>query len=49
MIVLVLILPFVVAYWVYDDAESRGEENAALWAVVAGLASILATPSVGWW
>jgi len=31
-----LIIPFVMAYWVYRDAESRGENNAALWAVVVG-------------
>ena len=46
-IVLVLVVPFVVAYWVYNDAEAHGEENAALWAVVAGLASIVATPIGG--
>ena len=44
---LFLILPFVFAYWVYNDAESRGEENAALWAVVAGLASIVGSPVAG--
>ena len=42
-----LILPFVFAYWVYNDAETRGEENAALWAVVAGLASFLGSPFAG--
>lgn len=31
-----LIVPFVLAYWVYTDAERRGNENAALWAVVVG-------------
>jgi hypothetical protein len=31
-----LIVPFVMAYWVYSDAESRGEDNAALWAVGVG-------------
>lgn len=24
------------AYWVYNDADRRGEDNAALWAVVVG-------------
>ena len=42
-----LILPFVFAYWVYSDAEERGEDNAALWAVVAGLASFLGSPFAG--
>jgi hypothetical protein len=31
-----LVLPFVMAYWVYTDAEKRGEDNGALWAVVVG-------------
>lgn len=31
-----LIIPFVMAYWVYNDAERRGEDNAALWAVAVG-------------
>lgn len=31
-----LIIPFVLAYWVYTDAESRGDDNAALWAVAVG-------------
>lgn len=31
-----LIIPFVMAYWVYNDGERRGEENAALWAVLVG-------------
>jgi hypothetical protein len=42
-----LILPFVFAYWVYYDAEKHGEDNAALWAVVAGLASFLGSPIAG--
>ena len=46
-IALVMVVPFVIAYWVYNDAESRGEENAALWAVVAGVTSIVATPIGG--
>lgn len=42
-----LILPFLFAYYVYNDAERRGDENAALWAVVAGLATIVGTPVAG--
>ncbi|QLD85408.1 hypothetical protein HWV23_06585 [Natronomonas halophila] len=44
---LFLILPFVFAYYVYTDAEERGEENAALWAVVAGVVSFIASPFAG--
>lgn len=31
-----LIIPFVLAYWVYTDATNRGNDKAALWAVVVG-------------
>lgn len=31
-----VIVPFVLSYWVYTDAEKRGNENAALWAVAVG-------------
>lgn len=31
-----LVVPFVMAYWVYTDASSRGNDNAALWAVAVG-------------
>lgn len=31
-----LIVPFVLAYWVYNDADARGNENAALWAIAVG-------------
>ena len=41
------ILGFALAYYIYMDAEKRGEENGALWAVVAGLASVAATPLGG--
>lgn len=34
--VLALIVPFVLAWWVYNDAERRGNENAALWAIAVG-------------
>lgn len=33
---LFLIIPFVMAYWVYNDAERRGDDNAALWALAVG-------------
>lgn len=31
-----LIIPFGMAYWVYTDAEERGNDNAALWALAVG-------------
>jgi len=34
--VLLVALPFVLAYWTYTDAERRGEDNAALWALAVG-------------
>lgn len=42
-----LVIPLALAYYIYTDAESRGMENGALWAVVAGLACIVATPIGG--
>ncbi len=36
-----LILPFVLAYWVYSDARSRGNDNAALWALAVGGLTVL--------
>lgn len=36
-----LIVPFVLAYWVYTDAESRGNDNAALWAIGVGALGFL--------
>ncbi len=33
---LFLIIPFVMAYWVYNDAERRGDDNAALWGLAVG-------------
>ena len=35
------------AYYIYTDAEKRGEDNGPLWAVVAGLASVAASPLGG--
>jgi len=34
--VVFLIVPFVLAYWVYTDAQKRGNDNAALWALAVG-------------
>ena len=36
-----LIIPFVMAYWVHTDAERRGEENGALWALAVGALTFL--------
>lgn len=36
-----IILPFILAYWVYNDAEQRENENAALWALVVGSLTFL--------
>lgn len=36
-----LIIPFVLAYWVYTDAEGRGNDNAALWALAVGVLTVL--------
>lgn len=33
---LFLVIPFVLAFWVYNDSDKRGNENAALWAVAVG-------------
>lgn len=33
---LFLTIPFALAYWVYTDAKSRGNDKAAIWAVVVG-------------
>jgi peptidoglycan/LPS O-acetylase OafA/YrhL len=39
--VLLLILPFVLAYWVYTDAQKRGNDNTALWALAVGALTFL--------
>jgi len=33
---LFIVLPFAMAYWTYTDAERRGGDNAALWALAVG-------------
>jgi glucose uptake protein GlcU len=38
---LLLVVPFVLAYWVYTDATRRGNENAALWALAVGGLTVL--------
>lgn len=39
--VLLVVLPFVLAYWVYNDANRRGNDNAAMWAIVVGALTFL--------
>ena len=34
--VMLLVVPFVLAYWVYTDASARGDDNATLWALIVG-------------
>lgn len=34
--VLLILLPFALAYWTYKDASNRDDDNAALWAVAVG-------------
>ena len=46
-ILLIPVIGFALAYYIYRDAEKRGEDNGALWAVVAGLASVVASPIGG--
>lgn len=31
-----LIVPFILAWWVYNDANQRQNEHAALWALAVG-------------
>jgi hypothetical protein len=38
---LFLVIPFVLAYWVYTDAEKRGDDRAALWALAVGGLTVL--------
>lgn len=33
---LFLLVPFLLAYWVYNDASERGNDDAALWALAVG-------------
>lgn len=28
------------AYWVYNDAEGRGDDNAALWSLAVGVPTL---------
>ncbi|SDZ86501.1 hypothetical protein SAMN04488065_0866 [Haloplanus vescus] len=37
---LVFVLSFVGAYWVYTDAEKRGDEYAAFWALAVGVLTL---------
>lgn len=36
-----LIVPFLLAYWVYNDAEARGDDKAAFWALAVGALTFL--------
>jgi len=36
-----LVVPFVLAYWVYTDAEGRGDDRAAFWALAVGVLTIV--------
>jgi hypothetical protein len=33
---LLLVVPFALAYWVYTDAAGRGDDSAAFWALAVG-------------
>lgn len=39
-LILVLIIPFYLAYWIYKDATKRGNDEAVLWALAAGLLTL---------
>lgn len=39
-LLLFIALPFVLAYWTYQDADRRGEEHAALWALAVGALTV---------
>lgn len=43
-LLLIVLIPIAIGYAMYQYADSRGDENAALWAVVAAVASLVATP-----
>jgi hypothetical protein len=43
-ILLIVLIPVAIGYAMYRYASGRGDENAALWAVVAAVASLVATP-----
>lgn len=36
-----VVLAFILAYWVYQDATDRGDEHAALWSVAVGGLTIM--------
>ncbi|MFB6101593.1 MAG: hypothetical protein ABEJ73_03415 [Haloplanus sp.] len=35
-LVFFLLVPFAMAYWVYQDAAKRGDDRAAFWALAVG-------------
>jgi hypothetical protein len=44
---LILLIPIAIGFAMYQYANSRGDENSALWAVIAAVASLVATPLGG--
>lgn len=38
---ILLVVPFAMAYWVYNDATRLGDDNAALWALAVGVLGFL--------
>lgn len=46
-ILLIVLLPIAIGYAMYRYASARGDDNAALWAVIAAVASLVATPLGG--
>jgi hypothetical protein len=46
-LLLIALIPIAIGFAMYQYANSRGDENAALWAVVAAVASLVATPLGG--
>jgi hypothetical protein len=46
-ILLIVLIPIAIGFAMYRYAASRGDDNAALWAVIAAVASLVATPLGG--
>lgn len=40
-VLLVLVVPLAMTYWVYNDATNRGNDKAALWAIGVGVLTLL--------
>lgn len=43
-LIFALLIPIGMAYWVYRDAESRGDDDATLWALATVVAGVFTTP-----